>query len=170
MRAGEIGERDKPRGLFGVVTISPTETLVAAVAKMRAWDIRHLLVVENDLLVGLLAAEDIVWSGLMGPDLQFNPTTLVEDAMNRDYPIIDEDTPLAEVVEVMQSRNVTAVPIIRDDRPVGILTSSDVVRVLRDILAEEEKNRLRGLTADGRSTLASPFVQKVMKLISDLGI
>lgn len=49
----------------------------------------------------------------------------VEQVMTRDPVTTREDTPLEEIADLMERRNLNHVPVMRDDRVVGIITRSD---------------------------------------------
>ncbi len=51
----------------------------------------------------------------------------VKDLMTRKVISASEDTPVDEVVHLMLSNKVNRIPIVRDGRPVGIITRSDLL-------------------------------------------
>ena len=79
----------------------------------------------------------------------------VADLMTRDVVFVGENTPLEEVVALMERRHVKRVPVERDGEVVGIVSRSDLVRALGAALRS---------TAMGGSTDASIRV----RLLADL--
>lgn len=61
------------------------------------------------------------------------------DVMTENVVTVTEDTPLADIAELLESRNIKRVPVVRDGKPVGIVSRA---------------NLLQGLVA-ARETLAS---------------
>jgi CBS domain-containing protein len=72
------------------------------------------------------------------------------DVMSRDIASVTKDTPLREVVDAMLGKPYRAVPVVDDGAPVGIVTSSDLVRkggldVRLDLAARLEGPELHAL-------------------------
>ena len=56
--------------------------------------------------------------------------TKVKDAMTTKVITVDEDTPVSDVVKVMQDKRINRVPVVRNHKLVGIITRNDVLKVL----------------------------------------
>ncbi|KQT26693.1 MAG: CBS domain-containing protein [Bradyrhizobium sp.] len=54
----------------------------------------------------------------------------VEQVMTRDPATAKEDTPLEEIADLMERRNLNHVPVMRDERIVGIITRSDFLSAI----------------------------------------
>lgn len=59
----------------------------------------------------------------------------VSEVMTPKVHCIQEDTPLEEIVALMQRENVKRLPVVNGERLVGIVSRADLVRVLADALA-----------------------------------
>jgi len=59
----------------------------------------------------------------------------VSEVMTPEAQCIQEDTPLEEVVALMQRKGIKRLPVVRGERLVGIVARADLVRVLADALA-----------------------------------
>lgn len=57
----------------------------------------------------------------------------VEDVMSSKIVSVDEETPMPKVVHTMESRHIHRVFVTRDGKPVGILTTMDVLRSLKGV-------------------------------------
>lgn len=57
-------------------------------------------------------------------------TRRVADVMTKDVATATEDTPLRELVELMERRNVKRIPIVRDGVLVGVVSRADLLRAL----------------------------------------
>ena len=64
---------------------------------------------------------------------------LVESLMSTEVNCFRSDDPLKSAVESLVERHLSCIVIVDDERPVGIVTERDLVKVL---LAQENKNRL----------------------------
>jgi len=60
----------------------------------------------------------------------------IADVMTREVVTADEDTPLVEIVDLMEKHRVKRVPIVRDGALVGVVSRSDLLRALLSREAE----------------------------------
>ena len=113
-------------------SIRPGETLKTAAHMMKKYSIRHLPVVENKKVVGLLTDRDFAILYLY-PDLNIENST-VEDLM---IPSVDTCGPedlLHEVTEKMVKTKHGSVVVIDDeDKLLGIFTSADATKLISRI-------------------------------------
>jgi CBS domain-containing protein len=63
----------------------------------------------------------------------------IAEIMTRDPVTVSEDSALEEVVRLMESRDINQVPVVRDERLVGIVTSADMLRALMRTLKTGSK-------------------------------
>ncbi len=56
----------------------------------------------------------------------------VEELMTRKVYTALETTPVREICKIMQVRNVHRIPILRDDKLVGLVTAMDIVRMVAE--------------------------------------
>jgi predicted transcriptional regulator len=110
--------------------------LAVAQQIMREKDIRHLPVVKDENLVGLLSERNVK-AALVSPG---GEKFLVEDVMMPDAFVVSESTDLSQVLDEMaQERYGSA--IIRDEQGnvTGIFTTVDACRYLSDFLKGETR-------------------------------
>jgi acetoin utilization protein AcuB len=114
---------------------------------MHERDIRHVPVVDNGALVGMLSDRDLARMtlprvlALEGFDaLRRQLTTPVIEVMSADVVSVEPETELSEVVDLLLGYKIGALPVTEPDtrQVVGIISYIDVLRVLRDELDEEE--------------------------------
>ena len=104
-----------------VLTIDAERNLNLA-AQMMLWGgFRHLPVVEDGVVVGMLCRQDISKA-----TCQWNNST-VGAVMSRDVETARSDEPLSVVAERMSAARLDSVPVVDDGALVGILTSTDVL-------------------------------------------
>ena len=123
------------------VTLGPEDTLMRAVEVMRQKGIRRIPIVVADTLVGLLAEGDLKRaqpSALSDSQDEFNRVmegTQVSRIMIQGPITVSEDALLADAAQTLHNTKFGALPVVRDGRLVGILTDTDVLRCLVDLLA-----------------------------------
>jgi acetoin utilization protein AcuB len=140
------GPVSRPKTVGDVMTrdpfiLGPEDTLAAAMEAMRRHHIRRAPVVAGDRLVGLVAEGDLKRaqpSVLDATPEEFQRVmegTPVARIMISNPVTVGPDTPLADAVRTLHTTKFGALPVLKDDRLVGILTDSDLIRTLADVLA-----------------------------------
>ncbi len=113
----------------GVTCVGEHETLSAAAQHMRERDIGALPICgDDDRLHGMLTDRDIVVKGLAA-GLDPNTTTAGELASDSVY-YVDVDASIPEMLNVMEEHQVRRLPVMENDRMVGIVTEADIARHL----------------------------------------
>jgi cystathionine beta-synthase len=130
-RAGDL--RDliaRPAASGGVVSVTPTDTLKTAFARMRQADVSQLPVLTEGRLMGLLDESDLL-ARLHADAGAFSAP--VADAMSTDVITLAPNAPLAELADQLR-RGLVAV--IADDAGFhGLVTRVDLINHLRKELA-----------------------------------
>jgi acetoin utilization protein AcuB len=126
-----------------VETLSEAQSLRDAIAVMQRHRIRHLPVVTDGRIVGLVTDRDIkraTPSLLSGVDqVQFDhvlSTTRVAQIMTRSPFTVTPSTSLRDAAKVVIDRKFGALPVVEQDKVVGILTATDLLRALYEMLEE----------------------------------
>lgn len=60
----------------------------------------------------------------------------ISEVMTRDVVTVGEETPLDKIVELMEHKRIKRVFVVKDGRPVGVVSRSDLLRALAKALAE----------------------------------
>jgi CBS domain-containing protein len=103
---------------------------VAHVAgRMRSEGIRHVLVMDGDVLAGVVSDRDVRGVRTEG-ESGGGPASPVARVMSEPVVTVDLDTPLVEAVRAMLEHKIGAVVVLDSDRPVGIVTRSDALEAL----------------------------------------
>ena len=141
-----------------VVVLSPETTAGEALALCRERRIRHLPVLEEGQLVGIVSDRDLrsAAPALGDPGRAEALQNLqISDVMTRDVVITRPDDPIEEAANRMQERRIGCLPVIEDGALVGILTSSDVMEALVQLIgAHEPGSRLVASMPDRPGALA----------------
>ena len=127
-----------------ITTLDADAKLLDAALLMRSSGFRHLPVIKEGRLVGLLSDRDVQRaSPSMFSDIspeEYNrlfETTPIEKVMAKEPVSVSPDTPVAEVVSMMHQHKYGSVPVVEGDQQlVGIVTTTDLLRILSDLLAE----------------------------------
>jgi acetoin utilization protein AcuB len=118
-----------------VETISPRASISTAQRVLRLKGIHHLVVVSRANVVGLATAETL-------KDREAEGAARVGDAMIRNITVLAPETTVRQAADLMMGRPQTAVPVVRHQRLVGIVTVSDLLD-----LAGTPRPRHRSATA-----------------------
>jgi CBS domain-containing protein len=112
-------------------TVGESDTVVEAARIMEADDIGSIPVVDRDqILLGMITDRDIALRVVgAGRDPR---TTTVGDVATKQVSPAYPDEPLDEALEMMAYRQVRRLPVIEDDRVIGILAQADVVHEVKD--------------------------------------
>ncbi|QIN82525.1 CBS domain-containing protein [Rubrobacter tropicus] len=152
-----------------VVTLSPGETAGEALGLCRERHIRHLPVLEDGRLVGVVSDRDLrSATPAFGDPARAAALAeiLVRDVMARDVITARPDDPIDEAANTMREKGINCLPVLEEDELVGIVTSSDVMEALVYLVgAHEPGSRMEVVVPDRPGTLAG-----VAGLIGELGI
>lgn len=114
------------------LTIGHTQTLEKAHEMMREHAIRHLPVLTEGKVVGLLSSRDMHFiETLRDVDPR---TTTVDEAMSSDVYVTHPDTPLEEVAATMAEHKYGSTIVTDQGKIVGVFTTVDALKALAAIL------------------------------------
>lgn len=107
--------------------VIPTISVLEAAKIMKKRKIGNVLVVKGKLLIGILTESDIikkvVAEGKKPEDVK------VEEVMSTPVIVIDPYANLEEAMRTMGKCNVRRLPVIEDDKLIGIITQKDISRI-----------------------------------------
>ncbi|MDA8369775.1 MAG: CBS domain-containing protein [Nocardiopsaceae bacterium] len=105
-------------------TVSPRATLREAATIMRDKDIGDVIVTEGDTIVGVITDRDIAVRCVAdGADCN---TETVEGACSGRLAIIGPDADIDDAVQMMRENTVRRLPVVENDRLVGVLSIGDL--------------------------------------------
>jgi len=120
-----------------LAVVKPSITVIEAAKIMKKRKIGNVLVVQNNQPVGILTESDILKKVVAEGK---NPSdVLVKDVMSTPILITDPYVSLEEAMKKMTKCNVRRLPVIEDDKLIGIITLKDISRmspILREISRE----------------------------------
>ena len=137
-----------------VVGVKPRDSAAHARVLMAQHRINQLAVFEGPRLVGIVTdrdlrdafpslAETVIRSRRRLPEGADPSAIPVEDVMTHDVLTDEPDTPLADAARLLRRERIGALPVVSGGRVVGIVTRSDLLEALADLLAEEPADRAK---------------------------
>ncbi|MEM3172087.1 MAG: CBS domain-containing protein, partial [Candidatus Nitrosotenuis sp.] len=109
-----------------VISIDSSMTVQDAAKMMDDASIGAIVVLEKGIAVGIITERDIVRRIVSkGKPLSTN----VKEAMSSPLIVINPDDSVWELAQLMKARKIHRVPAVKDNRLVGIVTTSDIVRL-----------------------------------------
>ena len=112
-----------------VVSVDSSVTATNAVKMMEDIEAGAVIVLENNLPVGIVTDRDFA---IKITAHSYPIDTPVRKIMSSPLISIDSNSDLSIASDLMSTRNVRKLPVIDDDKVVGILTSSDLAKHFAD--------------------------------------
>ncbi len=112
-----------------VLSVDSSVTATNAAKMMEDAGVGSVVVLENNLPVGIITDRDFA---IKITAHSYPIDTPVRRIMSSPLISIDPDSDLWVASDLMSTRNVRKLPVIEDDKVVGILTSSDLVKHIAD--------------------------------------
>ena len=110
-----------------VVTIDVNKTIIDAAVLMSQNNVGDLVVIENNAPVGIVTERDFVRRVLAEGK---SADTRVSDVMSTPLRVIDSEAPIKEAARRMVNKKIRRLPVIKDNKLVGIITTTDFARHL----------------------------------------
>lgn len=141
-------------------TIQVDATIEDAVHRMKRLSIHHLIVMDGRNYRGMLDARDCagIW----------DKNTQVLRVMQSQVSLVDENTEIGEVVERMVSGKLTALPLKKNQKVHGIITATDLVRLLESEFSRG--NEVSRWINKGKNFLTRPIIQSLSSLLGNAGL
>lgn len=118
-------------------TVRPEDAIELAVNLMNWRHIRHIPVEDaQGHIVGLVSYTDLLKLLAEEPSSEI----IVRDVMQKDLVTITPETPTLRALLMMRERNIGCLPVIQDEKLVGLITAHDFLTVSVRLLEERLKN------------------------------
>ncbi|MBT3432638.1 MAG: CBS domain-containing protein [Nitrospinaceae bacterium] len=119
-----------------VETLGRNDTLSFAEDLMKMKRFRHLPVLEDELLVGIVSQRDLFRAALssamgFGTKAQgeYLKTVLVKEVMTDEVVTIRPDDDITKAAKKMLREKIGCLPVVNGDKLVGLISESDIVRL-----------------------------------------
>ncbi len=143
-----------------VFTVEPHDLIDRVFFLIHYEKVRHLPVVEKGKVVGMVSDRDMykalgpksnsnaIEANKSGTELHVIPKK-VQNIMRRGIISISPDSLASDAAALMAEHKIGAVPVVQNDKLVGILSSTDILKVFSKI--EHAKERREHRIAEGQS-------------------
>ena len=151
-----------------VVAVDEKTSIHDARKIMEAHKIRRLPVMKKDKLVGLVT-KHMLLEAAPSPATSFSIHEIhyllarmtVKDIMTKNPDAISHDMPAEEAMQLGQEKGYGAFPVVENGRLVGVVTESDIVRMMTRVLGVKEK----GKKIDIRTPNKFGNMKKIMEIL-----
>ena len=145
-----------------LIVLQEWENLLDVAKDFDRFGVRHLPVVDEGRLVGLVSHRDLLRYTATGldptslaavRDHRFKERTFVREIMTQEIETVGPDTPIGVAVQKLVVARVGCLPVVDDDgQLVGIVSEHDLLKMLASLLKVEEG----GWRAAGNAVRQSP--------------
>jgi CBS domain-containing protein len=122
------------------VTLQSDDTLDLANDVISLGRIRHIPIVEDGKLVGLLSARDLMGaaaSQIFGLKQKTKSallkTVLIKEIMKKRLITVEPETDIKEAAHLMADHKVGCLPVLKEGSLVGLVTTTDVLRYVTEL-------------------------------------
>ena len=113
----------------------PADSVARVLALMKEHDIRHVPIKQEGRVVGIVSERDLRWMALPAIVLPDPEEITVEHVQVNSPYTVEITTPLDKVLQEMASRKLGATIVVKSGELVGIVTVTDICRMLAELLA-----------------------------------
>jgi acetoin utilization protein AcuB len=122
------------------VTLKPGDTLDLANDIISLGGIRHIPVVEEGGLIGLLSERDLI--GAAATEIfalkrkrksALLKTVLIKDVMKKKVITIAPDAPIKDAAHLMADEKIGCLPVVQNGVLVGLVTTTDILRYVEQL-------------------------------------
>jgi CBS domain-containing protein len=124
-----------------VITLSKDDNLETAEHLFKQHHIRHIPVVEENVIIGMLSYTDLLrlsFADVAGNAFDDSPDVMVYNmfsigqVMNRNIVTVCASNSIKEVAEILASKEFHALPVVNKNTLIGIVTTTDLIKYLLD--------------------------------------
>ena len=156
------------------MTVHPDLPVAEALRLMREEKVRRFPVVsrKSNELVGIVTEKELLYAtpssatSLSIHEINYLLAKLtVEKVMTTDPITVADDTPIEEAARIMMDNDISALPVMRGGRMIGIITETDLFKTFIELFAAREEGvRMTLLVPEGKGKLV-----EIARAITDAG-
>lgn len=132
-----------------VHSVASTVTVAEAVDVMNERKISSVLIIESGVLRGIFTERDVL-RRVIGSRLDPH-TTLLTDVMTHELATITPETTLDETISLFAGKHCRHLPVIREDKVIGLVSVGDISRWL-SAMHQAEAEQLKDYISGGYSS------------------
>lgn len=114
------------------ITVTPQTTVMEAVRLLTGNRIRHLPVVEGKRVVGMVTDRDL-------KRVAASPAIPVSGVMTKPVITVKPDSLIEEAAQLLVAHKIGGLPVVEEDRLVGILTETDVLEAFVELVGIQRR-------------------------------
>ncbi|SMP32992.1 DUF294 nucleotidyltransferase-like domain-containing protein [Shimia sagamensis] len=171
-RAGPVGRKAPTNDLATTevatmmarkpITLTQNDTVRTAAQKMRDSGISSLCIADGKVLVGIVTTGDLVGKVLAGNQ---PPDTAVAEIMTRSPRTLPSSAIGSDVLHMMMEHGIGHIPIVDNDKLVGIVTQTDLTRFQAVTSAEMVREIAQAETAEEMAKVTARIPQLLAQLV-----
>ncbi|MFC4267463.1 CBS domain-containing protein [Polaribacter marinivivus] len=120
-----------------VITLSSSDKLENAEKLFKKNNIRHIPIVDNGEIVGMLSYSDLLrlsFADLTNEEFEIDAFIYemftIKQIMAKNLTMVPPNTTIKKVAQMLVEKEFHALPIVKDEKLLGIVTSTDLSRYL----------------------------------------
>ncbi|MCH9681952.1 MAG: CBS domain-containing protein [Deltaproteobacteria bacterium] len=149
------------------MTVAPDLSIRDARERMMLNNLRHLVVVGGDRIVGVVSSRDLDLASSI--PAAHGTTLMVTDAMTKDPYCCVPMTPLSEVARAMEAKRYGCALVLEGEHAIGIFTTTDALRALRALISGKPVQPVNPPTHVTEPSPAQARTEHHARLSSSLG-
>lgn len=147
------------------ITVSPDDTLEHARSVLELQRIRHLPVVENEKLVGIVSDRDLrdaLPSVLLDLDNVINVLqSSIATIMKKEIITIHPSEFVEEAASIIHENKIGCLPVIQKDKLVGIVTETDLLHTLIELMGAHQPSSVLKVEVPDRLGVLADVTQRI---------
>lgn len=115
-----------------VQSVERSDTMGKALQMMKQHGIRHLPVLEDGKVIGILSDRDLRSPDIPGRwhAIPWSDSIAVEWVMSAPVLVLSPDASISDAASLMHAERIDCAPVVDNGKLVGIITSSDLLEIL----------------------------------------
>ena len=153
-----------------IIEISSSDTLKRAANLMTRYNINVLLVVDDDILQGYITRQIVEKAIFLGiGDLKVN------EYMHIEFSTVHPDAPLREVQELIIKGKLRILPVVENEKALGVITRTDLLNILvgSPVIPEFLHDPKKGASIVRKKNMAGTMKERLpeslIKLLKEFG-
>ncbi|MGQ9489610.1 MAG: CBS domain-containing protein [Anaerolineae bacterium] len=158
------------------ITISETASIDDGLHLMRERKVRRLPVLDaSGQMVGIVSDKDLLHAApspatsLSVYELHYLLSKLtIKQVMSRPVITVTPDTPLEEAARIMADNKIGGLPVVEGDKLVGIITETDIFKILLELLGARTAGLRATVEAPARKGVLAALTQALFERGADI--
>jgi CBS domain-containing protein len=121
-----------------IITVNKTQSIKEVSDIIKDKNIRHVPVVSSEKIIGMLSKVDLQKISFVNTVDSDDLTTALYDGLNieqvmtKDVKVVQKSDTIYEVASILSKNEFHSLPVVEQDKLVGIVTTTDLIKYLVD--------------------------------------